>query len=231
MIRLFLTVLVVGFWTSFSIAEVYYVSPKGDNSDGLSTATAYRTITQAAEKMKAGDTANIMAGMYEERVLPANSGSKKDGYITYQAYENSPGNYDEVIIKAPITSRDCIVLTANKDLEYLKFIKLTLTHDDNHIGVPTVGFFATNPLREKGKKTNIIIDGCIVRNSAFGINFHQVLDSQIVNCTLENNQNGIYLTATERIYLENNSFDSGRGIYSADGTGSDTSYRGDHIEI
>lgn len=231
MTRFFLAVLVVGYWTGFSFAAVYYVSPKGGNSDGLSPATAYRRIKQAADTMKAGDTVNIMAGTYKEQVLPVNSGSEEGGYITYQAYENSPGNYDEVIIKASGTSRDCILLGGGKDLEYLKFIKLTLTYDDNRTGVSTYGFRVTNPGRENGEKTNIIIDGCTIRNSAFGIAFSQVLDSRIVNCTFENNQTGIYLTATERISIENNSFDYGRKIYSIDGSGSDKSYKGDHIRL
>ena len=53
--------------TSSVKAADYYVSTSGnDGSDGLTTGTAWKTITKAAGIAQAGDTVNIMAGTYYE---------------------------------------------------------------------------------------------------------------------------------------------------------------------
>lgn len=47
----------------------YYVAPTGnDANSGLSASSAWRTVGHAASSMKAGDTAIVLAGSYNERV-------------------------------------------------------------------------------------------------------------------------------------------------------------------
>ncbi len=71
----------------------YYVALSGDdNNTGTSLSDAWKTIQKAANKLEAGDSVFITKGIYEEIVIPANSGTE-DNYITYTAYAN-----DTVII-------------------------------------------------------------------------------------------------------------------------------------
>ncbi len=47
--------------------NVYYVSPQGDDSaDGLSSATAWRSIARAVQALEAGDTLYLEAGVYDQ---------------------------------------------------------------------------------------------------------------------------------------------------------------------
>lgn len=55
--------------------SVYYVRISGnDANDGLSPATAFRTISKAASVMQAGDTVYVGAGTYNETITPPASG-------------------------------------------------------------------------------------------------------------------------------------------------------------
>ena len=68
-------------------ATTYYVSTTGDNGhDGKSEATAWRTITYAADTVVAGDTVMIKAGTYvNEHVTPDNSGTSTSP-IVFEGY-------------------------------------------------------------------------------------------------------------------------------------------------
>jgi len=71
----------------------YYVSLSGsDDNTGLSLSHAWKTIQKAANELHAGDTVFITSGIYEEIVIPVNSGNANN-YITYTAYSG-----DTVII-------------------------------------------------------------------------------------------------------------------------------------
>ena len=72
-------------------ASTYYVATQGgDSNNGLSPDTAWRTITHAAQTAKAGDTVNIVRGVYEdETIVFANSGTAEEP-IVFQAYLGSP---------------------------------------------------------------------------------------------------------------------------------------------
>src|ERR1700722_13562646 len=53
-----------------SAPQVYYVSPAGNNTDGLSPVTAFKTIQQAANIVNPGDTVLIMDGTYSQTSNP-----------------------------------------------------------------------------------------------------------------------------------------------------------------
>lgn len=62
-----------------SSGRKYYISPSGnDNSNGLSTNSAFRTLQKAANLVKAGDTVYVMNGTYE------NGSSSAQFMILYQ---------------------------------------------------------------------------------------------------------------------------------------------------
>ncbi len=56
--------------------EVFFVSPEGnDGALGLSPAKPWKSLKHAAARAKAGDTIYLMAGVYEEALAPAQSGT------------------------------------------------------------------------------------------------------------------------------------------------------------
>jgi hypothetical protein len=73
--------------TASSLATNYYVSTSGNNNnDGLSPNTPWRNIQYAADHVTAGDTVNILGGVYNELVNIPVSGSAEAGYVTFQNY-------------------------------------------------------------------------------------------------------------------------------------------------
>ncbi len=76
---------------AFAAGNTYYVSLTGDDSnDGLTEATAWRTISHACSVAQTGDTVIIKSGNYgNEKVVIANSGTQ-NAPITIKAEE--PGN-------------------------------------------------------------------------------------------------------------------------------------------
>jgi hypothetical protein len=69
-----------------ALATTYYVSAAGsDSNSGTSTTAPFLTITKAANLTNPGDIVNVMNGTYDPFII-SRSGSKSDGYITYQAY-------------------------------------------------------------------------------------------------------------------------------------------------
>ena len=73
----------------------YFVSTTGSNSNnGLTTGTAWRNIQYAASHVQAGDTVNIMGGIYNETVNIPSSGSASAGSITFQNYPGQTATVD-----------------------------------------------------------------------------------------------------------------------------------------
>jgi hypothetical protein len=67
-------------------AATYYVSTTGNNAnDGRSTGTAWRNVQYGVNHVQAGDTINVLGGVYNENVNIPASGSASAGYITLQA--------------------------------------------------------------------------------------------------------------------------------------------------
>jgi hypothetical protein len=73
------------FWSALAFANAYYVSTSGNNAnDGLSQSRAWRNVQYAANHVQAGDTVNVLGGVYNETVNVAASGSAAAGYITFR---------------------------------------------------------------------------------------------------------------------------------------------------
>src|SRR5262249_53615874 len=89
----------------------YWVSPNGsDTADGLSQATAFKTLQRAEWVTKPGDVVNVLPGTYTapnaHDVLHINRGGTKDAWITYKAapgakIQVSPNNWMGVWVLAP----------------------------------------------------------------------------------------------------------------------------------
>ncbi len=83
-----------------SQGTVYYVAPTGDDSNPGTLEQPWRTIQKAADTLVAGETVYIRAGVYEERVIPQNSGSVGQP-ITYAAYPGETATIDGSSITLP----------------------------------------------------------------------------------------------------------------------------------
>lgn len=160
----------------------YYVSPGGsDTHNGLSTATAFKTITKAISVTNPGDTVNLMPGTYSP-VNDANnfvsinrSGARdvKTGeahYITYKAYDmnNKPklllppgikGVWDMVDVSANYIILDGLEIEGNNR-------NLTLAEGEaNYESVTTGGSDWSNYAKTNTNGINLNGNHLIVRNS------------------------------------------------------------------
>ncbi len=79
--------------TTMPLGMTYYVAPTGNDDHVGSIAYPWRTIQKAADTLSAGDTVYIRAGIYNEQVIPQNSGSAGQP-ITYAAYPGETATLD-----------------------------------------------------------------------------------------------------------------------------------------
>jgi hypothetical protein len=85
-----------------SSATTYYVSTSGNNNNsGLSTGSAWRTVQWAANHVQAGDTVNVLGGVYNETVNIPVSGSATAGYVTFQNYSGQTPTLDGTGLSIP----------------------------------------------------------------------------------------------------------------------------------
>lgn len=107
---------------SIALAQDYFVDSRygSNDSSGISSNKAWKTIAKANGILKAGDTVFIKAGTYAETIRPSNSGLPGQ-YITYTRYMN-----DNVIIGGNIQD--------GANLSNRKWIKIDglLFTDTNH---------------------------------------------------------------------------------------------------
>ncbi len=82
-----LTVLFIILMTGFTgFAQNRYVSPQGNNTNAGTLTSPWKTIQYAAQNALPGDTVQIMAGTYNERVIPFVTGLPS-AYITFKNYQ------------------------------------------------------------------------------------------------------------------------------------------------
>lgn len=183
-------------------AAIYYVSVVTglDSNPGTSPAAPWRTIQKAADTMIAGDTVNVMAGIYREAVVPKNSG-EAGAPITYQAYGS-----DTVVIRP---SRFPFYLPGDRRLEYLTFVKLTFDGSAITDRAVSYGFLCDETT---GAKSHIVLDRCVFAGFFMGVEFAGgVTDVEVTGCTFRENQNGMeFWNANERVRIVGNVFDEGR---------------------
>ena len=67
-------------------ARTFYVAKNGNDSNDGSEASPWLSIKKAANTLVAGDTVLIKSGIYRERVIVGNSGTK-DNYIVFKNYK------------------------------------------------------------------------------------------------------------------------------------------------
>ncbi len=82
------------FASTQAFCAVYYVSPSGNNTSGLSTQTAFNTIQQAANIAVGGDTVFVMNGTYTNLVYASSVAviSTKASASKWLVFKNYPGH-------------------------------------------------------------------------------------------------------------------------------------------
>jgi uncharacterized repeat protein (TIGR01451 family) len=113
---------------------VYYVAPTGNNSNPGTEAQPWRTIQKAANTLVAGDTVYIKAGIYQEQVIPQNSGSAGNS-ITYAAYPGDTVTIDGNSVSLPSYETGLFVV---EDRSYIRISGLRVINagpNDNNAGI------------------------------------------------------------------------------------------------
>ncbi len=72
----------------------YYVSTGGSDSNAGTLAAPFRTIQHAANTAAAGDTVQVRAGVYNEKITLPASGNATSGYISFMSYPGETGVVD-----------------------------------------------------------------------------------------------------------------------------------------
>ena len=126
---------------------IYFVSTTGnDNNPGAYT-QPWRSIQKAANELKAGETVLIRDGVYNERIVPLNSGLEGN-YITYAAYPNEEVIIDGTGVSLPY-SEDGLFYLSNK--HYIKIQNLTIQNSKD------MGVYAVGTYSPRINTTNIIL--------------------------------------------------------------------------
>lgn len=119
--------IVLGSGLMVHAAGVYYVAKTGNDTNPGTEAAPWLTIQKAANTLLPGDTVNIKAGTYNEKVTVNVSGTAGGGFITFQRYGT-----DRVIMDGTGKTGDDMILVQNKS--YIKIIGLEIC---NNISIST----------------------------------------------------------------------------------------------
>ena len=100
---------------------VYFVTPDGDDNNPGTENEPWKTIQKSVDTLEAGDTVYIKTGTYRENISINVSGSRTNGYITFQNYEN-----DEVIMDG--TGISATSMIDINDKQYIKIIGINISN-------------------------------------------------------------------------------------------------------
>jgi len=179
----------------------YYVATTGSDSNAGTLSSPWLTIQHSASIVVAGDTVNIEAGTYTEKVTPANSGTA-GSLITYQNYNDGTviingtgvvtgdtGLFDisskSYIVISGLTIQNCTdgagVYVAGSSYIYTTNLTITATYESGILVMPS-------------GSNNIYINGCIVSHTNSStydeaISLLTVNQFEIENCTVYDTQN------------------------------------------
>lgn len=141
---------------SVANANLYYVTKSGNNSNPGTQALPWKTISKAANSLTAGDTVYIGAGTYQERVIPAQSGTAGN-YITYTAIPGDVVIIDGSSLTLPPYESGLVHI---EDRNYIKISGLTVQNvgpNQNNAGIYIDN--ANNIIINKNKTYNTTSSG------------------------------------------------------------------------
>ena len=129
-----------------------------DSNNGQSVDSPWRTIAKANATLGAGDTVRIMAGEYNERIEPVNSG-QEGKRIIYTNFED-----DEVTLLGQ-PGEENIVILANKGYITVKDLNISYQHQDaprdsrGRVRFPWIIISGENAVHNVIKRCKLVIAG------------------------------------------------------------------------
>ncbi len=173
------------------LPETFYVRPDGNNSndgDGPAAGQAWQTIHYALNHSSVGpgDTIHVMTGDYNEQITPAVAGTVGNPIRIIADTSGAVfGSSGAVVVAAPHNQR---ALNIEND-DYLEFTAFTF-----------VG--ANQIVVEIDDSIGVVLDRCIIRNGANGLELQDTASALITNCLIYNNGgHGVY-TVDHGVTLE-----------------------------
>jgi hypothetical protein len=190
-------------------AATYYVSTTGNNShNGTSPGTAWRNVQYAANHVAAGDTVNVLGGVYNETVTIPASGSATAGYITFQNYSSQTATIDGTGLTPP-NSNNGLINIASQSYIIIRGLEIRNYKTTSTKATP-VGVWVTGAGSHLQLLNNHIHDiwttasGC--NANALGVAFYgtQAPDS-LSNITISGNEiNSMKTGCSETLTLDGN---------------------------
>lgn len=198
--------LLTSFCVASAMANTYYVSTTGNDSNAGTDAAPWKTIQKACNTAAAGDVVNIKAGTYKEKITMNVQGSSTGGFVTFQNYGT-----DKVIVDGAGLSGDDLLLISSKS--YVKVIGIEFqncstsgtpmgihiigkgsdvviknckVHDIVNLGSDAHGIalYATDGTTPY---SNVIFDGNEVYNCKLGSSESMVMNGNVTNFQIINN--------------------------------------------
>jgi hypothetical protein len=185
---------------------VYYVAPTGSDLNPGTEIQPWQTIQKAADTLTAGDTVYVRAGTYRERIIPQNSGSEGDHYITYAAYPGETVTIDGNGIPVPTDEGLFYVDSRN----YIRISHLRVINS-NYAGILV------------DNSSHIIVENSYTRNTASsGIGIwnsdHILVDGNEVELACYNGmQESLTVAGTDTFEVRNNHVHNGVAGYDKEG--------------
>lgn len=183
-----------------SVGNIYYVDqkhPLANDSNPGTEDLPWLTIQKAATTLEAGDTVFIKEGVYNERVIPKNSGREGE-YISYRAY---PGNTVIIDGKNITLPSDWGGLIDISDKSYIKILGLKIKNAgpyENDAGILVY------------RSSHIVIEGNYIYNttsSGIGVweSSHVVIKNNEVELACnDGEQECITIAITSNFEVKNN---------------------------
>lgn len=169
-IFVFAIFLAILFLPKISWAADYYVSTSGSDSNLGTLLKPWKTIQKAVNTAKGGDTVNVRAGVYNERVdlsgttgVEGKSGDAVSGYITYQSFPGETAILDGSVFTdwgAGFMSGKWVPSGSERAMNYIKIYGLEIRN------YPESGVFFENN-RKAGPDGSVASHHIIIENNVF----------------------------------------------------------------
>jgi hypothetical protein len=117
--------------------RTFYVALTGDDSNPGTIDSPWRTIQQAADSMKAGDTVYIHGGVYHESVDIQVSGSATAGPVTFQSYPGETAILDGTGLTPPADNIRGLINIENQSYVIVRGLEIRNYQTTNAAAVPT----------------------------------------------------------------------------------------------
>ncbi len=205
---------------------IYYVAQSGSDTNPGTEAQPWLTIQKAANTLMAGDSVLIKTGTYQERVVPANSGTEGD-YITYADYPGNTVTIDGSGITLPPWG-GLVDLTGRSYITVSGLRVINAGPDSNNTGILADG--SSHIIIEKNFTSNTMSSGIGVWGSD-----NVIIDGNEVELACKDGiQEFISVGGTSNFEVKNNHVHNGtpeyvkEGICVKDGSNNGTVY-GNHV--